>query len=160
MNYSRKNRGLWTQSKFLVSVFITLAILMIVSSLFELYQSKKELYRLMEKQAQSLMESIMISSKNSLLTNERLSILIEERLLNNAVLINILYENDKITNTVLNDICDQNNIYRINIFNKHYRSTKNAIEMANRLIDSGSPVAVSVDMFYMDYLPSFFFVYA
>jgi len=119
MNYSRKNRSLWTQSKFLVSVFITLAILMIVSSLFELYQSKKELYRLMEKQAQSLMESILISSKNSLLTNERLSILIEERLLNNAVLINILYENDKITNTVLNDICDQNNIYRINIFNKH-----------------------------------------
>ena len=119
MNYSRKNRGLWTQSKFLVSVFITLAILMIVSSLFELYQSKKELYRLMEKQAQSLMESIMISSKNSLLTNERLSNLIEERLLNNAVLINILYENDRITNTVLNGICDQNNIYRINIFNKY-----------------------------------------
>ncbi len=49
----------------------------------------------MEKQAQSLMKSIMISSKNSLLTNERLSALIEERLLNNAVLINQLYENDE-----------------------------------------------------------------
>ncbi|MFC1528085.1 PAS domain-containing sensor histidine kinase [Candidatus Neomarinimicrobiota bacterium] len=119
MNYSRKNRGLWTQSKFLVLVFITLAILMIVSSLFELYQSKKELYSLMEKQAQSLMESIMISSKNSLLTNERLSVLIEERLLNNAVLINQLYENNEITNKVLNDICDQNNIHSINIFNKY-----------------------------------------
>jgi len=119
MNYSRKKQGLWTQSKFLVLVFITLAILMIVSSLFELYQSKKELYSLMEKQAQSLIKSIMISSKNSLLTNERLSVLIEERLLNNAVLINQLYENDKITNTALNDICEQNNIHRINIFNKH-----------------------------------------
>lgn len=119
MNYLRKKRGLWTQSKFLVLVFITLAILMIVSSLFELYQSKKELYSLMEKQAQSLMESIMISSRNSLLTNERFSAMTEARLLNNAVLVNILYENNKMTNTVLGEICDQNNIYRINIFNKY-----------------------------------------
>jgi len=73
----------------------------------------------MEKQAQSLIESIIISSKNSLLTNERLSTLIEERLLNNATLINTLYENDKITNNGLNKICVQNNIYRINIFKKN-----------------------------------------
>ncbi len=118
MNYSRKKLGFWTQSKFLILTFVTLAILMIVSSLFELKQSKKELYGLMEKQAQSLIESIMISSKNSLLTNERLSTIIEERLLNNAVLINTLNKNDKITNKILKEICDQNNIYRINIFNK------------------------------------------
>lgn len=109
----------WTQPRLLILIFISLAILMVVSALFELYQSKKELYRLMEKQAHSLMESIIISSKNSLLTNERLSALIEERLLNNAVLINILFENDKITNSVLNEICEQNNIYRINIFDKY-----------------------------------------
>jgi len=116
MNYSKKSKRTWTQSKFLILIFVTLAILMVASSLFELYQSKKELYRLMEKQARSLMESIIISSKNSLLTNERLSTLIEERLLNNATLINTLYENDKITNNDLNKICEQNNIYRINIF--------------------------------------------
>jgi PAS domain S-box-containing protein len=119
MNYLSKNRGLWSQSKLLILIFISLAILMVVSALFELYQSKKELYKLMEKQAHSLMESIIISSKNSLLTNERLSALIEERLLNNAILINTLYKNDKITNSVLNEICQQNNIYRINIFDKY-----------------------------------------
>ncbi len=119
MNYSRKKLGFWTQSRFLILIFVTLAILMVVSSLFELNQSKKELYSLMEKQAQSLMESIIISSKNSLLTNERLSVLVEERLLNNAVLINTLFENKKITNKILKDICNQNNIYRINIFNKY-----------------------------------------
>ncbi len=119
MNYSRKKRGLWTQPRLLILIFISLAVIMIVSALFELYQSKKELYGLMEKQAHSLMESIIISSKNSLLTNERLSTLIEERLLNNAVLINTLYKNDKITNSVLNKISQQNNIYRINIFDKN-----------------------------------------
>lgn len=82
----------WTKSRLLILIFMSLAILMVVSALFELYQSKRELYRLMEKQAHSLIESIIISSKNSLLTNERLSALIEERLLNNAVLINTLLE--------------------------------------------------------------------
>jgi signal transduction histidine kinase len=92
---------------------------MVVSALFELYQSRKELYRLMEKQAQSLIESIIISSKNSLLTNERLSSIIEERLLNNAVLIKKLYEKHEISNSILNEISEQNNIYRINIFDKY-----------------------------------------
>ncbi len=118
MTYLQKSHKFWTQSKFLILIFVSLAIIMIASALFELNQSRKEIYSLMEKQAQSLLESIMISSQNSLLTNERFSDIIEERLLNNAVLINALYENGKITNRVLKDICDQNNIYRINIFNK------------------------------------------
>ena len=109
----------WTKSRLLILIFMSLAILMVVSALFELYQSKRELYRLMEKQAHSLMESIIISSKNSLLTNELLSALTEERLLNNASLINTLLEKNEITNSVLNKICQQNNIYRINIFNKY-----------------------------------------
>ncbi|NHZ84797.1 MAG: PAS domain-containing protein [Planctomycetia bacterium] len=118
MNNIKKNKRLWTQPHLLIWLFISLAVIMVVTALFELYQSRKEIYILMEKQAQSLIESIMISSKNSLLTNERFSALIEERLLNNAVLINKLYENDKITNTVLNEICDQNNIHKINIIDK------------------------------------------
>ncbi|MCK4904129.1 MAG: hypothetical protein KAS35_05515, partial [Candidatus Marinimicrobia bacterium] len=113
MKTINNKQKLSTQPKLLILIFISLAIIMVVSALFELYQSKKELYRLMEKQAHSLMESIIISSKNSLLTNERLSSLIEERLLNNAALINILFENSIITNSVLNEICQQNNIYRI-----------------------------------------------
>ena len=119
MKTINNKQKLSTQPKLLILIFISLAIIMVVSALFELYQSKKELYRLMEKQAHSLMESIIISSKNSLLTNERLSSLIEERLLNNAALINILFENSIITNSVLNEICQQNNIYRINIFDKY-----------------------------------------
>ena len=63
----------WSRSKFLIIIFITLALLMIVSALIERSQSKKELYDLMEDQAESLIESIVIFSKNSLLTNESIS---------------------------------------------------------------------------------------
>lgn len=109
----------WSRSKLLIIIFITLALLMIVSALIELSQSKKELYDLMEDQAESLIESIIISSKNSLLTNESISRTIKDRLLNNAVLISHLFEIEKVTNSKLKEICDQNNLYRINIFNNH-----------------------------------------
>ena len=45
---------------------------MISSAIIELFQSKKDLYRLMEEQSHTLLESIIIASQNSLLTNEYL----------------------------------------------------------------------------------------
>ena len=90
---------------------------MISSALIELYQSKKDLYRLMELQSHTLLESIIIASQNSLLSNEYLEDLFQKRLLNNANLIKRLYEDDKITNEVLENISNQNDIFRINIFN-------------------------------------------
>ena len=116
-NKSNKLIDLWSKSKFLVIVFVTLAVIMITSALIELSQSKKELYELMEQQAESLIESIFTSSENSLLANDQLTSLIEQRLLNNAVLISQLNQDGKISNEKLNDICSANDIYRINIFN-------------------------------------------
>ncbi len=43
---------------------------------------------------------------------------------------------------------------------KKYKTTDQAIEKANQLIDSDIPVAVTIDMFYMKYLPSFLRVHA
>lgn len=107
----------WSKSKFLIIIFITLAALMVASALIELSQSKSELYDLMKEQAKSTIESIMIASENSLLTNEELTALIEQRLLDNATLISALFNNDHISNTFLRDICEKNNLFRINIFN-------------------------------------------
>ena len=108
---------LWSKSRFLIIIFITLAIIMIVSALVELNQSKKELFELMDQQAESLIESIITSSENSHLANEQLNYLIEQRLLNNAVLISYLHRDGEITNNKLNEICISNNLFRINIFN-------------------------------------------
>ena len=108
---------LWSKSRFLIIIFITLAIIMIVSALVELNQSKKELFELMDQQAESLIESIITSSENSHLANEQLNYLIEQRLLNNAVLISYLQRDGEITNNKLNEICISNNLFRINIFN-------------------------------------------
>lgn len=43
---------------------------------------------------------------------------------------------------------------------KEYRSTRQAIAKANKLIDAGTPVSASVEMFRMKYLPGFLRVHA
>lgn len=48
----------------------------------------------------------------------------------------------------------------IEIFSRTYKTTDQAIEKANALIDSGTPAAACVDMFYMRYLPNFMRLHA
>jgi len=115
-NITKKSKSIWSQSKFLIVIFLTLAALMITSALNELSQSKKELYTLMEAQAKSLIESILISSENSLLSNQAITKHIEIRLLNNAAFVKHLYSENSVSNQKLTELCDQNNLYRINIF--------------------------------------------
>ena len=119
-------KKLFLQPGSLILIFLVLASLMFSSAIVELNQSKKELMDLMEEQAHTLLETVLISSNNALLTYEHLEIFLEERLLNNASFIRYFYENNKITNAFLEKFARENNIYRINIIGpdgkKKYRS--------------------------------------
>jgi len=113
-----KKTRLLSRYRNIILIFISLASLMISSAVFELYQSKQELYRLMEDQSHSLLESIIVASQNTLLTNDYLEDLWEKRLLNNGNLVKKLFESGKITNALLEQISRENDIYRINIFDR------------------------------------------
>ena len=63
MNPEKPKSKILPQYRNLVLIFISLASLMIASALFELYQSKRELFSLMEEQSHSLLESLMIASR-------------------------------------------------------------------------------------------------
>ena len=108
-------KKLFLQPGSLILIFIVLASLMFSSAIVELNQSKKELLDLMEGQAHTLLETVIISSNNALLTYEHLEMFLEERLLNNASFIRHIYENNNITNAFLEKFARENNIYRINI---------------------------------------------
>lgn len=51
-------------------------------------------------------------------------------------------------------------LLRLDMVWERYKTTDQALEAANRKIDAGIPVAISVDMFYMKYLPRFIQVHA
>jgi hypothetical protein len=73
--------------RILIFIFLATAVLMISSALFELDQSKRELYDLMENQAHSLLESIIQSSGNTLKLSQQLENEFKKRLLNNIILV-------------------------------------------------------------------------
>lgn len=106
------------QPKNIIITFILLAILMISSAVIELYQSKLELYDLMEKESSTLLETLIIASTNSLKSRDALENLYKSNLLNNANLVKTFYESNRINNSLLRWISDQNKIHRISIFNE------------------------------------------
>ena len=118
MKTKKVKRSLIQQSRNVVIIFISLASLMIISALVELFQSKKELSQLMEAQARALLESLLTASENNLLSNQYLEDLSQKRLMNDGKLIKRLYDTGNISNESLKRICEENNIFRINIFNQ------------------------------------------
>lgn len=110
--------NLITRPKILLLIFLAIGILMISSALYELNQSKKELLLLMAEQSHALLEALDIASKNALDANYYLNNEFRERLLNNANFIKNLYEQGTIDNTLLKRLSAENNIYRINIYNR------------------------------------------
>lgn len=109
------------QTRHLLLIFLSVAVLMISSAIIELNQSKKELQQLMTEQSHSLLESLLIASQNILKSNELLSDSYRRRLLNNASMVKILYENGAINNRLLRKLASENQILHITIFNKSGR---------------------------------------
>ncbi|NOZ45733.1 MAG: PAS domain S-box protein [Chlorobi bacterium] len=131
----------------IILIFFALAIIMVSSAIIELYQGKKNLYELMEQQSHTLLESIIIASQNSLIANNYLEEISQKRLLNNASFIHKLLNDNLINNRLLKDICRQNDIFSINIFNKKkeiiYSSqlqNKNNVDLNDFLVDKLMPV--------------------
>ena len=87
MKTKKVKKSLIQQSRNVVIIFISLASLMIISALVELFQSKKELFQLMEAQSRALLESLLTASENNLLSNQYLEDLSQKRLMNNGKLI-------------------------------------------------------------------------
>lgn len=104
-------------------IFLIVALLIVLYSIIEQNQSKKEMLLLMNDQAHSLLETTLTASEASLLSYEEIDNVVKSRLLNNANFIKILLEQNRISNELLESIAKTNNIYRINIFNKNGEKT-------------------------------------
>lgn len=102
----------------MLAIFIGLAILIISSAYFELDRSKEEVLDLMSEEAQSLLKSVIVSSQEVLYASNEVEEEIQKRLLNNANIVKILFDNRKISNSILSEITNQNEINRIHIYNK------------------------------------------
>ncbi len=106
-------------TKAVISISVIIALVMIISSFIELNQSKKEIYQLLSQHSETLLQSIIINSENTLNTGFEIEDLITEKLLSNARLIRKLDSLNAISKDELIKIANENQLYRINIFDRN-----------------------------------------
>lgn len=104
------------QPRYIIAVAVVIAASMIISAIWELTQSRKELYHLMTEEATLLIETMTLSSANTVLSNAEVEDLIADRLLSVAYMVSELDSIITLSNKYLKRIADDNQVYRINIF--------------------------------------------
>jgi PAS domain S-box-containing protein len=117
-----------------ITIAIIIGIVLITSAYLELRQSKDGLYHILNEQSRALIETITESSVNTINSGFEIEDLITERLLNNARLIKVLDSAGNLTRQKLINISKENNLYRINIFDRN----GNRI-LSNRIPEPGHP---------------------
>lgn len=110
-------RLLQIQPRYVIAATVVVTLLMVVSAIVELMQSRREMSHLMTEEATSLIEAIEQSSINTMLASQEIEQLLTERLLNNAHLIARLDSVTALSSHQLAQFAAANNIFRINIFN-------------------------------------------
>ncbi len=106
------------QPKVVITIAVIIIIVMITSAFFELTESKKEIFRLLSEQSSSLIETISMSSINTLNSSFEIENLLTQRLLDNARFIQTLDSLNLLTKEKIIQIGNENNLYRINIFDR------------------------------------------
>ena len=105
--------------RYIIAVTLVIAAVMIISAVFELSQSKKELNQLMTEEASSLIETVTMSSANTVLSNEEIENLISQRLISTARMTSYLDSIQMLTQKDLEMIAIENDVFRINIFDRN-----------------------------------------
>ena len=95
---------------------LIIALLMISSAYFELRQSRIDLIQMHEYEGLALLEIIKQSAANSILSQSEIKNQIAERLFNNARLLREIEKYQPLTDALLEDVADKNDLYRINVF--------------------------------------------
>jgi two-component system sensor histidine kinase HydH len=106
------------QPRYIVAIAVTVMLVMVISAFIELNQSREEIFHLLQEEASSIAETIDHSGMNNILATQELEKSIADRLFNNANYIARFDSLGALNQKILQEFCNQNNIFRINIFDK------------------------------------------
>ncbi|MBU1097032.1 MAG: PAS domain S-box protein [Bacteroidetes bacterium] len=118
--------------KSLLLIFISVLLLVAITVVYELRQSRQEALSILKSQAHSLLETILISSQEVLTASEEVESEINKRLLNNAQIIKLLLERNKLDNKILREIAASNKLHRINVFSNGGELLYSSFERGNK----------------------------
>jgi len=109
-------RGI-TQPKYILAIVIVLMSMMVAMGLYEISASRQDIMSVLREEAASLAEAISIMSDNSLACLGEIEYLVSERLLSNARILELLDSESPLSEEMLIDIAEQNDIHGIRVYN-------------------------------------------
>ncbi len=107
------------RARYIISIFVVIAVLMIATAIYEFYENKQEIYHLLDDYANSVVYLIDKSSANTVVSDQELENLLSQHLLGVARNVKRIDSINTISNSILKSVAKENDVYRINIFDKN-----------------------------------------
>jgi len=112
--------------RYVVLLTLLFAIILFLVAFFSIKKSKSNMLKVMEKEGEALLESLVLASQNTVKANSLLKKLLEERLLDIAKLVDQMDKSGVLTNTKLAELVTKNSLYRIELLDKQRKILKSS----------------------------------
>ncbi len=105
--------------KSIIFISVTLILIIIASTIYEYNANKNEIYHLLNEYSSSILHVVSKSSESSIFSDSEMESLLAQHLLGIAKNISRLDSLNLINDDVLIQIANENEVYRINVFNQN-----------------------------------------
>jgi two-component system sensor histidine kinase HydH len=101
--------------RYVILLTLLFALLLFLTAFFSIEKSKSNMLKVMEKEGEALLESLVLASQNTVKANSLLEELVTERLLDVAKLVDQMDKDGILTNSKLEELVRRNSLSRIDL---------------------------------------------
>ncbi|MFH0931705.1 MAG: ATP-binding protein [Candidatus Zixiibacteriota bacterium] len=101
--------------RYVILLTLLFALILFLIAFFSIEKSKSNMLKVMEKEGEALLESLVLASQNTVKANSLLEELVTERLLNIAKLVDQMDKDGILTNSKLEELVKKNSLLRIDL---------------------------------------------
>jgi two-component system sensor histidine kinase HydH len=113
--------------RYVVLLTLLFAVILFLVALFSIEKSKSNMLKVMEKEGEALLESLVLASQNTVKANGLIQELLEERLLDIAKLVDQMDRSGVLTDSKLAELVTKNSLYRIEVLDKQKKILKTSL---------------------------------
>lgn len=113
--------------RYVVLLTLLFAVILFLVAFFSIEKSKSNMLKVMEKEGEALLESLVLASQNTVKANGLIEELLEERLLDIAKLVDQMDRSGILTDSKLAELVTKNSLFRIEVLDKQKKILKSSL---------------------------------
>ncbi len=112
--------------RYVILLTLLFALILFLIAFFSIEKNKSNMLKVMEKEGEALLESLVLASQNTVKANALLEDLLERRLLDVASLVDQMDKDGVLTNSRLEEEVRRNDLWRIDLLDKNGKILKSS----------------------------------